>query len=256
MTLSINQISKHIRDREYMSGVERDSTRIKATGEVFTPTNRVQKELDKIEKIQSNSFNDTSKTFIDPGCGDGQFLGEVLIRKLEYLYKEQITDSEFEKALSTIYGVDIMIDNVDLCRKRLLCGRTDPGLIAIVEQNIQCRDALKFGYNFEPMGPARRKVEERLRKKEKKLQLKKQKEEEQRLKKEAGEKVLKKLFEKQIESKKMNKSVDPEKLIVETVETRNKIDTVKKVKLNNPKVVNKKQQTNERLISLQAQLKG
>jgi hypothetical protein len=170
-----------------MSGVERDTARIKTTGEVFTPTDRVQKELDKIEKIQPNSFNDPLRTFIDPGCGDGQFLGEVLIRKIE-------NGSTFKEALSTIYGVDIMIDNVDLCRKRLLCNSSDPELITIVEKNIQCRDALKFGYNFEPMGIARRKAEERLRNKEKKLQLKRQKAEEELRKLKAREKTLKKLF--------------------------------------------------------------
>jgi len=163
MTLSINQIIKHIRDMEYMSGVERDSSRIKATGEVFTPTDRVQKELNKIEKIQPNIFLNVSNTFIDPGCGDGQFLGEVLIRKIE-------NESTFEQALSTIYGVDIMQDNVDLCRNRLLCGQEH--LRHIVEKNIQCRDAIKFGYNFKPMGPARRKTEEKCRlKQEKKAKL-------------------------------------------------------------------------------------
>ena len=127
-----------------MSGAERDSTRIKATGEVFTPTDRVQKELDKIEKIQSNSFKDTLKTFIDPGCGDGQFLGEVLIRKVE-------NGIDFESALSTIYGVDLMPDNVELCRSRLLCGRED--IRHIVEKNIVCADALRYHYRFDHSHP-------------------------------------------------------------------------------------------------------
>ena len=136
---SINQIIKHIRDREYMSGVERDAARIKSTGEIFTPTDRVQKELNKIEKIQPDIFIDVSNTFIDPGCGDGQFLGEVLIRKME-------TGSTFEQALSTIYGVDLMQDNVDLCRERLLCGQEH--LRHIVERNIVCHDALTYDYSF------------------------------------------------------------------------------------------------------------
>jgi SAM-dependent methyltransferase len=144
MTMSINQIIKHIRDREYMSGVERDFTRIKSTGEVFTPTIRVQKELDKIEKINPNSFVDVSNTFVDPGCGDGQFLGEVLIRKIE-------NSIDFESALSTIYGVDLMQDNVDLCRERLLCARQD--LRHIVEKNIVCADALRYHYRFDGSHP-------------------------------------------------------------------------------------------------------
>jgi type I restriction-modification system DNA methylase subunit len=119
-----------------MSGVERDRARVKATGEVFTPTPLVQEILDHLD---TKLFQDPSKTFLDPTCGDGQFLGEVLIRKMEM----GIT---FEQALATIYGVDLMQDNVDLCRERLLCGRED--LRHIVEKNIVCHDALTYNYTF------------------------------------------------------------------------------------------------------------
>lgn len=159
----INDVVDHIRNRTYMGGVERDKLRVKATGEVFTPTPLVQEIL---EKISLDQFQDPSKTFLDNSCGDGQFLGEVLIRKME-------NGSTFEQALGTIYGVDLMIDNVDLCRERLLCGRED--LRHIVEKNIQCRDGLKFGYNFEPMGPARRNTEGKARIKQQKLKAKQEK---------------------------------------------------------------------------------
>jgi type I restriction-modification system DNA methylase subunit len=119
-----------------MSGVERDRARVKATGEVFTPTPLVQEILDRLDP---RLFQDPTKTFLDPSCGDGQFLGEVLIRKLE-------NGSTFEQALATIYGVDLMQDNVDLCRERLLCGRED--LRHIVEKNIVCHDALTYNYTF------------------------------------------------------------------------------------------------------------
>jgi hypothetical protein len=185
--MEIKKIIGHIRNRDYMSGVEREHSRVKVTNEIFTPTARA---IIDVHKLHIILFNDPDKTFQDQCCGDGQFLGEILIRKLESLGKEEISDIEFKQALSTIYGVDLMIDNVDKCREHLLCGRED--LRHIVEQNIQCRDALKFGYNFEPMGPARRKTEERLRNKEKKLQLKKQKEEEQRIKKEKDNKMRQK----------------------------------------------------------------
>ena len=119
-----------------MSGIEREHVRVKATGEVFTPTPLVQEMLDKLPLEQ---FTDTKKTFLDPSCGDGQFLGEVLIRKIE-------NGSTFEQALSTIYGVDLMQDNVELCRERLLCGRHD--LRHIVEKNIVCADGLEYNYLF------------------------------------------------------------------------------------------------------------
>ena len=159
---TLSEVIDHIRNRTYMGGVERDQLRVKATGEVFTPTPLVQKILDK---LPTGQFTDPAKTFLDNSCGDGQFLGEVLIRKLEYLGKEEITDAEFVQALSNIYGVDLMQDNVDECRKRLLCGSQDPAHIAIVEKNIYQANGLKFSYKFEPMSATRRARENRLRNK-------------------------------------------------------------------------------------------
>ncbi len=135
------KIYKHLFDRDYMSGVDRENVRIKATGEVFTPTPLVNHMLDKVEPEQ---FVDTTVTFCDPSCGDGQFLASVLYRKLE-------NGIDFETALSTIYGVDLMPDNVKLCQDRLLCGRED--LRHIVEQNIVCADALRYHYRFDHSHP-------------------------------------------------------------------------------------------------------
>ena len=126
----MKDLIKHLRDREYMSGVERDRNRIKATGEVFTPTPLVQEVLNA---LPVELFTDTTKTFIDPSCGDGQFLSEVIIRKMEH-------GSTFEQALSTVYGIDLMPDNVDECRRRLLCGMEQ--YRHIVERNIVCGDGL------------------------------------------------------------------------------------------------------------------
>lgn len=168
-----DKIINHIRNRTYMSGVERDYVRVKATGEVFTPTSLV---IEMLDKLSNDNFIDHTKTFLDPTCGDGQFLGEVLIRKME-------NGSTFEQALSTIYGVDLMIDNVDLCRERLLCGQEH--LRHIVEQNIQQADGLKYKYDFKPMNKTRKDKEDRLRRKAKKESDKQKKiaEEEERTKK-------------------------------------------------------------------------
>jgi hypothetical protein len=137
----LSKIYSHLFDREYMSGVEREHNRVKSTGEVFTPTERVKKELDKIDQTL---FSDPTKTFLDPSCGDGQFLASVLYRKLQ-------NGINFETALSTIYGVDLMQDNVELCRERLLCGRED--LRHIVEKNIMCADGLRYHYRFDGSHP-------------------------------------------------------------------------------------------------------
>ena len=139
--MTIDSIKDHIRNRSYMSGVARDQLRVRSTGEVFTPTELVQEILDKMPKTL---FKDPNKTYIDNFCGDGQFLGEVLIRKVE-------NGIDFEQALSTIYGVDLMQDNVDLCRERLLCGQEH--LKHIVERNIVCADALRYHYRFDGSDP-------------------------------------------------------------------------------------------------------
>ena len=116
--------------------VVRETERIKAHGEVFTPTALVK---EVVEKLPVKQFEDPTKTFLDNSCGNGRFLSEVLIKKLEQGH-------EFKIALSTIYGVDIMSDNVLICQNRLLCGIEE--LRHIVEKNIVCADALTYDYSF------------------------------------------------------------------------------------------------------------
>jgi type I restriction-modification system DNA methylase subunit len=139
--MSNEKYIKCLLKQDYMSGIERTQERINLTGEVFTPTVLVREIIDNLD---SSLFLDPTKTFLDPSCGDGQFLSEVLIRKLE-------NNIDFEQALSTVYGVDLMPDNVDLCRERLLCGRED--LRHIVEQNIVCADGLRYHYRFDGTDP-------------------------------------------------------------------------------------------------------
>jgi type I restriction-modification system DNA methylase subunit len=134
--VDITKAIDHLRNRSYMSGVDRDKLRVKATGEVFTPTPLVQQMLDKLDPTL---FKDTTNTFLDNSCGDGQFLSEIIIRKLE-------NGSTLEQALSTTYGVDLMIDNVELTRERLLCGHEE--FRYIVNRNIVCHDALTYDYSF------------------------------------------------------------------------------------------------------------
>lgn len=126
-----------------MSGVERDKLRIKQTAEVFTPTPLVQEMLDKLEEENPTLFLDPTKTFLDNSCGDGQFLSEVVIRKMER------SGCTLEEALSTTYGVEFMEDNVNECRTRLSGPDPTPEIIEILIKNIVCYDALKYDYSFE-----------------------------------------------------------------------------------------------------------
>jgi hypothetical protein len=132
-----------LRNREYMSGVERDKLRVKQTAEVFTPTLLVQEMLDKLEEQDPTLFSDPIKTFLDNSCGDGQFLSEVVIRKIGR------SGCTLEQALRTTYGVELMEDNVIECRKRLAGPNPTPEILEIVNKNIVCHDALTYDYSFE-----------------------------------------------------------------------------------------------------------
>jgi hypothetical protein len=126
-----------------MSGIERDVNRVKLTAEVFTKTELVIEILDNIEKSQPDIFSNRDKTFLDNCCGDGQFLSEVVIRKMER------SGCSLEQALKTTYGVELMQDNVNECRKRLMGPNPTNEIIQIVNKNIVCFDALIYDYNFE-----------------------------------------------------------------------------------------------------------
>ncbi len=126
-----------------MSGVERDKLRVKKTAEVFTPQHLVVEMIDKLENENPELFTDPTKTFIDNSCGDGEFLGEVVIRKMEK------SGCLLEQALRTTYGVELMEDNVIECRKRLVGPNPTPEILQIVKSNIVCHDALTYDYSFE-----------------------------------------------------------------------------------------------------------
>ena len=86
--------------------------RVKEHGEVFTPDNIVNDMLDLLDNKDYSSIFD--KTYLEPSCGDGQFLVRILFRKMKVIENMPINEREVNllKALSTIYGIDIQYDNV------------------------------------------------------------------------------------------------------------------------------------------------
>lgn len=95
-------------------------TRVADHGEVFTAEREVNAMLDLVkhetERIESR--------FLEPACGSGNFLVEVLHRKLEVVksrYKKSQLDYERYAviAVSSIYGIDLLEDNIEECRCRL-----------------------------------------------------------------------------------------------------------------------------------------
>ena len=89
-------------------------------GEVFTNEREVKAMCDLV----NDETQRIDSRFLEPACGDGNFLAEILDRKLAVVkkkYRRSVMD--FEKnsllAVSSLYGVDIMMDNVIVCRERL-----------------------------------------------------------------------------------------------------------------------------------------
>ncbi len=96
-------------------------SRISEFGEVFTAEREVTAMIDLV----SNEAERIDSRFLEPACGDGNFLNEILKRKLEIVknkYRKDKTD--FKKyvfiAVSSIYGIDILADNVISCQQRLM----------------------------------------------------------------------------------------------------------------------------------------
>lgn len=143
----LDKFIEHSRNRSYMGGIQRDKLRVKETAEVFTPTPLVQEMLDKLEEQNSQLFSNPTKTFLDPSCGDGQFLSEVVIRKMERSH------CTLEQALSTTYGVELMEDNVKLCKERLAGPNPTQEILDILDKNIVCADALTYHYRFDGTPP-------------------------------------------------------------------------------------------------------
>lgn len=90
-------------------------------GEVNTKSEIVKKMVDLVDI----EFEKLDSKFLEPACGDGNFLCEVLERKMNLVKnmhsKHQV---DYEKYIiqvcTSIYGIDLLEDNVELARKRLL----------------------------------------------------------------------------------------------------------------------------------------
>lgn len=141
-----------------MSALIKSRQRVADHGEVFTSEREVNAMLDLV----NSETQRIDSRFLEPACGSGNFLIEVLRRKLsiveERYGKGQL---EFERnaivALGSVYGVDLLEDNVAECRDRLFsyfdevymmlfgdacreeCRKT---ATYVLERNIICGDAL------------------------------------------------------------------------------------------------------------------
>lgn len=132
--------------------------RVAEHGEVFTNPREVNAMLDLVK----NETERIDSRFLEPACGDGNFLTEILNRKLAVVksnFKSSANDYEKNSliALMSIYGVELMFDNCKECQKRLfdiwneeytsICKDTASDAIRdvarfILKRNILCGNAL------------------------------------------------------------------------------------------------------------------
>ncbi|MCL1795067.1 MAG: hypothetical protein FWG34_14530 [Oscillospiraceae bacterium] len=150
------------------SNQTKSKQRIADHGEVFTAEREVSAMLDLVkqetERIDSR--------FLEPACGNGNFLAEILHRKLSVVksrYGNQTADYERYAviAVTSIYGVELLPDNTDECRKRMFdifdreytinCRKeasdeTREAVRHILRHNILCGDALTMkNFDGEPI---------------------------------------------------------------------------------------------------------
>lgn len=141
-----------------MNNQTKSKKRVADHGEVFTAEREVNAMLDFVkqetERIDSR--------FLEPACGDGNFLAEILRRKLAVVksrYGKHAADYERYAviAVSSIYGIELLPDNTEECRKRMFeifnkeytanCRKeandeTREAVRHLLRHNILCGDAL------------------------------------------------------------------------------------------------------------------
>lgn len=104
-----NEVAQRSEASRRGTQIERGRERVRRTAEVFTPTELV---IDLLQQLPIDSFG-PGKKVLDPACGDGQFLAAVKFAKM------LIWNQSEASALADLFGVDILLENVMLCRKRL-----------------------------------------------------------------------------------------------------------------------------------------
>ena len=95
--------------------------------------------------LWDNANQAISATFLEPACGDGNFLAEIITRKLDMILRSRKPNYKkdqpaFEKAMlvavGSVYGIDIMQDNTKECVARLykiICEKYEKDFSAILK---------------------------------------------------------------------------------------------------------------------------
>lgn len=137
----------YLKNFGYMKNIDRKD-RVKETQEVFTPITAC---LDLVEYTMQFTNNMLTETVFDNTMGDGEWLGAVLIKRLE-------AGIDLKEALKNIKGTDLLNDNVVRAKERLSCGRND--LNDILDKNLCVADAVRYHYRWDGSEPYMEKDEQ------------------------------------------------------------------------------------------------
>ena len=116
--------------------------------EFFTPYSIIKRMCDK---IPDSDWSDPTKTWIEPCLGNGQFY-------IYIIYNRILHGIDWQTALETAYGLELMQDNVDECKERVInllksldIAFSESTAREILDYNIVCHDF--FTWNFEEWRP-------------------------------------------------------------------------------------------------------
>jgi|SRR5208283_4552920 len=122
--------------------------RVTEHGEVFT----AQREVNAMLNLVTQETERIDSRFLEPACGTGNFLFEILLRKLNLIEKERgyhKNQLDYERyailAISSIYGIDKQEDNVLECRRRLFdLFNENYNRLFKAQAREKCRTAVRF----------------------------------------------------------------------------------------------------------------
>ena len=136
-------LSTYVTDERKERRKNRHNTSIKDTHEFFTPYSIVKRMCDK---IPDDDWSDPTKTFLESSFGSGQFVVYIVWNRIHH-------GIDWQTALKTLYGVELMADNVIECHDRVIDLLTKLGIEfdertarKIMNNNLVCSDFFKWDF--------------------------------------------------------------------------------------------------------------
>ena len=131
-------------DRDYATDVRKNRRKGKGgTQEFFTPYSIIKRMCDK---IHDDEWSDPEKTWLEPCMGDGNFICYIIWNRIQH-------GIDWKTALKTLYGLELMHDNVIECHDRVIDLLTKLGIEfdertarKIMKKNLVCADFFKWDF--------------------------------------------------------------------------------------------------------------